>query len=162
MQCHILRRIECELQSHVVQRLGDNHAAFEVHAAPHSIGIRHSGLGLLRGRDVQRRIHRVARKLNIASILNGEGLQRDDGERVFHLTVIQRITPRQSEVICRIILHAQVSATHQVDIVRMVGIQVSHDMSTLGHGHGKIHAESVQWRTVHDGLCGIGKVGELH
>ena len=109
--------IEDELKAHVVKRLGDYHAALEGLALPYSLVVRHGCLHYLRCRDVKPRVHGVAGELNIAAFLDGEGLQRDDGQRVFHLAVVERILSAQLQLVHIIILHAQGAAAHEVDEV---------------------------------------------
>ena len=65
VQLHVLWGIERELQSHIVERLGDHNATVEVDTAPYSISIRDASLGALRSGNVQRGVHGVARKLDI-------------------------------------------------------------------------------------------------
>ena len=58
-------------------------------------------------------------------------------------------------------LHAQRSSAHEVDIVGVVGIEVGHDVCSLGHVDGHVHLESVQHGALDDDLCGVAEVGEL-
>ena len=80
----ILWGFDDEHQAHVLQRLGDDHAAVEQHAAALTIFRTHGGTMALGGRDVQRGIAGLAGELHVAALLQREGLQRDDGQRVFH------------------------------------------------------------------------------
>ena len=114
---HVLGGVEGELHTHVVERLGDLHTAVEIDATSHTAGAGNGGLGALGGGDVERGVHGVASELDIRAVLNGECLQRDDGQRVFHLAVRQRVTTAEDEVVGRGILHAQRAATHEVDVV---------------------------------------------
>ena len=139
VQLHVLGSIEHKLHTHIVEGLGDDDTTVEDDAAPIAVGIVHTGLGALRGLDVQRRIHRLARKLNIRTILDDERLERNDRQRVFHLTVRQGVTTAQLQVVSRRVQHAQRAAAHQVDIVGVVGIEVGHHVGTLGYVYSHVH-----------------------
>ena len=116
---------------------------------------------MLSGRDVQRGIHRIALKLHIAAVLDGEGLQRDDRQRIFHLASIQGIAPREVETLV-IILHAEVTTAHEVDIVRLFNIEVADNVGTMIHGDGQIGIKSCRYGLGDDGLDGIAEIGKLH
>ena len=96
MQLHILRSIQCEHHAHILQGLGDDDTTVEIHTAPCPIASRHGRFGALGGCDIQGRIHRIARELNIRTILDYESLQWNDGQRVFHLTIGKSIATRQA------------------------------------------------------------------
>ena len=120
------------------------------------------GLGTFCSGDVQRRIHHVTGEFHIRAVLNGKGLQRDDGHRILHLTIRQGITACQSQVVLWRVEHAQRTTTHQIDVVRVIGIQVGHDVGTISHVQCHIHLETCQLRTFYDGLCTITEVGKLN
>ena len=162
MQLHIFGSIEGELQSHVLQSLGDDDATVEIDTTPYPIVARYGSFSTFGGSNVQRRIHQVARELNIRTILDGKRLQRNDGQRVFHLTIGEGITTRQTKVVGRTIGHAQRTTTHKVDEVGMVGIEVGHDMGSVRYFKGHIHRESSERRTRNNYLSSITKVLELH
>ena len=87
VELHVLGSIQRECHAHVVKRLGDDNATVEDNAAADTVGTGHASSDALCGLDVQRRIHRFARKLDIRAVLNGKGLERNDGQRILHLTV---------------------------------------------------------------------------
>ena len=161
VQLHVLGGIEGELQSHVVERPGNLDTTVEGHAAPYPAVVRHSSLGALGSGNVECGVHGFASELDIGAVLDGEGLQRNDRQRVLHLAIGQRIATPQSQVVSRAVLHAQGAATHEVDVVGVVGIEIGHDVGTLRHVDAHVHLETVQRRAFDDHLCRIGKVGEL-
>ena len=114
------------------------------------------------GRDVERRIHRRSGEFDVAAVLNGERLQRNDRQRVFHFTVGKRVAAREPQVVGHVIDHAQRAASHQVDVVALVAVQIGHHVGTLRHVDGHIHREAHELGTFHDGLRGVGEVGEAH
>ena len=79
MQREVFGCVECELESHVLQCLCDDDARDELHASSHSVSSCHRGLCLFLGGDVELRVHYVAVELEIATVLYGEGLERNDG-----------------------------------------------------------------------------------
>ena len=87
MQLHVLGSVQRKLQTHIVERLGNLDSAVEVDTSSYTVGVSNIGLDTLCGRDVQRGVHGVACKLHIASVLNGEGLQRDERQSIFHFAV---------------------------------------------------------------------------
>ena len=161
MQLHILWRIERKLKSHIVQCLGDDDTTVEFDSASYSRASRNSRLGALHRRDVQRGIHHVAGKLDIGAILDGKGLQRNDGQRILHLAVRQRVASCQLHVVGRIILHTQRTTTHQVDIVGVVGIEPSLDMRSIGYIQRHVHSQTVDRGALDDNPGGIAEVSEL-
>ena len=117
---------------------------------------------MLGGGDVQRGVHRGTGELDVAAVLNGERLQRNDRQRVFHLAVGQCVATCEAQVVGHVVDHAQRATAHQVDIVALVGIQISHHVSALRHINGHIHREAHEFGTFHNGLRRVGKVGEAH
>ena len=101
----ILRSFDNKLQSHVVESFGDNHATVESNITAHTTLIGHAGLGALCGGDVQLGIHGIACEFHKTAILDGEGLQRDDGQRIFHLTIRECIASCQVDAL-GVVLHA--------------------------------------------------------
>ena len=126
----VLRCIDDELQTHVVEGLGDDDTTVEGNTTIRTALAADSGLGVLGGGDVESGIHRIACELHIAAILDGEGLQRDDWQRVFHLTVGEGVTACEVDAFV-IIFHAQVAAAHQVDVVALLGIKITEDAGSL-------------------------------
>ena len=162
MQLHILGGIDDELQTHIVERLGDDDATDEVDRAPHLTGRADRRLGLLGGGNVQRGVHHLARKLDIRAVLDGKRLQRNDRQLILHLTVGQRIATRQLQIVGRRVDHTQRTATHQIDIVGVVAVEVGFNVGALRHVDGHIHAETRQRRPLDDHLGGVAEVYELH
>ena len=161
VQLHILWGIQRELKSHIVKRLGNHDTTIEVDAPSYSITARNGSLGAFHSSNVQRGVHRITRKLNIRTILDSKRLQRNDGQRVFHLTVRQRITSRQLQIVSRRIAHTQRTTSHQIDVIGVVSIEVGHHMGTLRHLKGHIHCESVECWTLNDNLRSIAEVSKL-
>ena len=162
MQLHVLWRIKGECQSHVRQRLGDDHATLEIYAATYAALIGNRGFHLLCSRDVERGVHDIARKLYVAAVLYGKRLEWNDGHRILHLSVAQGVFAQQPQRLCWVIGHAQRASAHQIHIVRLVGIQVGNDMCSLRDVDGHVHAEASHLRTAHYGLGGVAEVSKLH
>ena len=162
MKLHVFRRIKGKLKTHIVERTGDDNTTSEVHAPPHSITSRHGSLGCFCCRDMKSGIHHVARKLNIRSILDNKSLERNNGQRVFHLAITQGVFTRQLQIVGWIVGHAQRAATHQVNIVGMVGIKIGYHVCAFRYFHRQIHIEACQVWTIHHGLRCIAKVCKLH
>ena len=76
----ILGCLDDELESHVVEGLGDLYTTIEGHTPGGTALIAHSGFRVLCGCDVQLRIHRIASKLYVTAFRYGKGLQRNDGQ----------------------------------------------------------------------------------
>ena len=162
MERHILGSIERELQSHIVERPCYHHSTLEVHSpALLSVGA-HRGPRLLSGCDVQFRVHHISRELYVAAVLYGEGLERNHRQGVFHLTVAERILAREAEFVERVVSHTQVAASHKVDIVGVVGIEITHHVGSLVHSHRENHVETRQRRMLHGLLSGVAEIGEFH
>ena len=157
----VLRCLDDELQAHVVERLGDDHATVEGHAAAGAFLVADGGLGALSGGDVQPWVHRVARKLHIAAVLDGEGFQRDDGQRVFHLTVVEGVAAGEVDAFV-VVFHTQVAAAREVYVVGLLRVEVAHEVGTFRHADGEVYIESGWLRTGEDGLGGVAEVGKLH
>ena len=157
----ILRGLDDELQTHIVERLCNDDTTVEYYASACADIVSDGGFGTLGGGDVQPRVHRVARELHIAAVLDGEGLQRDDGQRVFHLTAGEGIAACEVETLI-VVFHAQVASAGQVGIVSLLGVEVADKMGTLRHGDGEVDIHTCGLGTSDDGLDGVGEVGELH
>ena len=137
----VFRRLDDELQSHVVEGLGDDHATVERHVPAYAAFVGHVGLGALCGRDVQPGIHGVARKLHITAVLDGEGLQRDDRQRVFHLTAGEGVTACQVDAL-GVVSQAQVTATCQVGVIGLFRVEVTDEVCTFRHADGEVDIEA--------------------
>ena len=72
--------IEKEFHTHVLERLRNLHATLEGLALPDSLIVGNGCLDGLGGRNVESGIIRIAREFNVAAVLDGKGLQRDDGQ----------------------------------------------------------------------------------
>ena len=83
------------------------------------------------------------------------------GKCILHLTIRQSIAACQLQVVGRTVEHTQRAATHQVNIVGVVGIHVGHDVCTFRHVQRHIHAEAVDWRARDGSLRGITEVRKL-
>ena len=159
---HVLGRVERELQPHVAQGPGDLHTAVEHHAAVAS-SLRHESLHPLRGGDVQSRVHDVAREFHIASLADGEGLQRYHGQLVFHVAAVDGVSSEELHSVEVRICHPQLSSSLDVHVVRLVRIEHTLDSGSLLHVHHQQHVESVHLRLrglIH--LGGVAEVGECH
>ena len=141
MQRHVFRCIKRKLQSHVRQRLGDVHATVKIHT-PFLTACSHIGLGTFGGHDVEFGVHWVAGKLDVTTVLNGEGLERYDGKRIFHLSVVEGIFSCKAKLSLGIVRHAQTTSANQIDIIGMVGVEITHHMRSLVDVHGHVHIES--------------------
>ena len=111
---------------------------------------------------IESRIHWIARKLNIRAILNGKGLQRNNRQRIFHLTVIERISTCETQVVNIVILHSQLSSTYEVNIVRLINVKSTKNVSTLVDIQSHIHTETTKRRTRNREFCTISKIGKLN
>ena len=80
LHLHILGSINGELQSHVLQSLCDDDTAIESNIAALAVISAYSGSFALGGREVERGVVGLTGKLHIATFLDGEGLQGDDGQ----------------------------------------------------------------------------------
>ena len=113
------------------------------------------------GGDVESGIHRIASEFHIAAVLDGEGLQRDDGQRVFHLTVGEGVTTCEVDAFV-IVSQAQVAATHQVDVVALFSIEVTEDTGSLRHADCQVGLDTSGGGTGDNDLGGIAEVCELY
>ena len=157
----VFRCIDCKLKSHIVQSLSDNNTAVEGHRACCARLVAHICFHSLCSCDVQFRIHRIASKLYVAALLNSEGLKRNYRQRVLHLTARQCIATRKVNTI-RVIFHSKVAATHNINVVRLVGVKVADDVRTLRYIYIKVDIKS-RWRWLgNNSLCRIAKVGKLN
>ena len=154
--------VDGKLQSHVLQRLGYHDTTLECNAAAGSAVIGHGCLVLFCGGDVESRIHRVAREFGIAAVLDGKCLERNYGQRVFHLTRTYSIASVQTQSVAGSILHTQVSSTNEVNIVGVVGIECAQHMRTVVDVDREVHVESVDWRTCHGNGIRVAEVDKLH
>ena len=91
----ILWRIDGKLESHIVQSLSDDNTTIELYSTTCAQLVGYIRFNTFGGSDVQLRIHRIACKLYVATLLHRKGLKRDDRQRVLHLTTRQRIATRQ-------------------------------------------------------------------
>ena len=162
MHLLVVRSIDGKLQPHVLQRLGYHDATLECNAAAGSAVIGHGCLVLFCGGDVESRIHRVAREFGIAAVLDGKCLERNYGQRIFHLTRTYSIASVQTQSVAGSILHTQVASTNEVNIVGVVGIECAQHMRTVVDIDREVHVESVDWRTCHDHGIGVAEVDKLN
>ena len=139
MYLHIVRCVEGELQSHIGEGLRDDDTTIEVDTPICPTGTSYRCSDSFCGGDMESWVHDITNELDIAAILNGERLQWDGLQRVFHLTVIQRVLTCQLPLFRRSITQTERSPTHQIDIVRLGRIQIRHDMGTLGDIEGEVH-----------------------
>ena len=153
--------VDSKLQSHVLKRLGYHHATLECHAATGSTVTRYGCLVLLSSRYVESRIHRVAREFGIASVLDGERLERNYGQRVLHFARTYGVTSVQTQSVACCIEHAQVASAYQVYIVGVVGIECAHHMCAVVDVDSEVHVESVDRRTCHRYGIGVAEVDKL-
>ena len=157
----ILRGLDDELHTHIIERLGDDDTTVEYHTAADTSIVADGGFGSLGGGDVQSWVHRVASELYITAVLDVEGLQRDDGQRVFHLTAGERVTACKVETLI-VILHTQVTTASQIGIVGLLGVEVADEVSAFRHADGEVDIHTCGLGTRDDGLGGVGEVCELH
>ena len=91
MHGYVFGGVDDELQSHVVEGFGDDHATLEHHDTALSAATRHRRFHLFEGCYVQIGIHRVAAEFHITAILDGKRLEWYDRQGIFHLSVVERI-----------------------------------------------------------------------
>ena len=118
------------MQPHVVERLGDDDPTVEGHTSAYTSIVADGCLSTLCGCYVQTGIHGVARKLHVAAVLDCEGLQWNDWQRVFHLATAERVAACQVDAFI-VIFHSQVAASRQVDVVGLLWIKVADEVGTL-------------------------------
>ena len=158
---HVRRCRDGEPQSHLLQRVADNHTAVEIDTTA-LLARSDTRLGALCGSDVEPRIHRVARELYVTAVLYGERLERNDRHRVFHLAVVQRVFSPDAEVVGWCVLQSQGALAHQIDIVRMVWLEIAYYSGGTVNVDGQVHVESHALRLPNHHLRGVGEVGEAH
>ena len=98
---------------------------------------------------MQLRVHGVARELDVAAILYGKGLERDDGERVFHLAAVEGVAAGEGELVGGVVAHAQVAAAYQRDVVGVVGVEHAHDVGRLVDRHAQLHIQAANGGALH-------------
>ena len=157
---HVIGCIDDKFESQLTECLGKFHTAIEIHYPTRSRAFIHGRLHMLGGSDVETGIKRVAGKLDVAAVLYGEGLERDNGQRILHLTVAEGVASGKCEFVYRIIAHHQIAATHQVDIVGMVGIEHTQDTGSLVDGQAQPHVQARDDRPLHHLLGGVAEVGK--
>ena len=158
MNLLVVRGVDDKLQTHIVKRLREFHATLERHATSRSSVRCDRGLGAFRGGDVKARVHRIAEELNVASLIDVERLERDDGQRILHLAAAYRIASVKAQPVGSIVEHAQVAATDDVNVVRLVGVKCTEHVRSFVDADGEVHVESVDGRTLHGGLPGSAEV----
>ena len=121
---HVVRGVDNELEAQIVERLGELDTTVEVYGTT-AAALAYGGLDALGSGDVQLRVHGVARELDVAAVLYGKGLERDDRERVFHLAAVGREASRQAHVALLRKAHGEVAATFKVHIVLPVFTQTA-------------------------------------
>ena len=139
---HVLGSVERELQSHVAERLANLHSAIEQHAAAVSRLRGHKGLDLLRGRKIKRGVHHIAGKLYVTALLYRKCLERNDGQLILHLARIDGITAEKLQIVSRIVYHAQLAATLDINIVRLVCVKGAEYPRPRFDVHHQKHVES--------------------
>ena len=61
-----------------------------------------------------------------------------------------------------IVTHTQITATQQVDVIGLVGIEHANDTGSLINGYAHQHVKAIELRPTHHLNRGIIKVGKLH
>ena len=131
MDCHVLRGVDGELQSHVLQGLRHFHATDEIDDTPVARRGPYGRLRRLGGCERQPRVHRVAGELDVRALRDGEGLQRNDRQFIFHLTRVDGIPSAEDDAVGGVVLHAHRTASHDVDVVRLRGVEIAVYMCPL-------------------------------
>ena len=66
------------------------------------------------------------------------------------------------QIVLRRINHTQCATAHQINIVRMVSIQIGHNMCSICYIKRHIHLETCQLWSFYDGLGTVTEVGKLN
>ena len=160
LDTHVIGGIEGKLQSHVSKGLSHLHTTLEVDTAATGGLCTYEGFHLLSGSEVEAGIHDVAIKLNITSFLDGEGLEGDDGQLIFHLTLIECITTEELELVGGVIDHTQFTASFEIDVVGLSGIEGADDTCSLLDVHEQQHIETLDDGTFGSYADGIAEISE--
>ena len=125
----------------------------------------HRGTQLLRSRQVQPGIHRVADPLHIAPLLNGKLFQGNHRDGIFQRPTRQGVASVQAHVALRRILVREVASSLQADVAALVAIQIDVGLHRRINpdGHQHIHPAHRQGRlTRHPSAQRVGEGGESH
>ena len=144
---HVVGSIERELQSHVVESLCHFHSTVERHTSTASAFRRDESFYALGSSEIESRIHHVARKLHITALSDGECLERNHRQLIFHLSVIDGISSEELHSVEVGICHSQFSTALNIHIVRLVGIKETSHSRSLFNIHHQEHVESTDSRS---------------
>ena len=89
---HIIRSVKGKFQSHIVERLGHLYTTLEVYTAATCRLGSHKCLHLFGSSQIETRIHDITRKFNVASLLDGECLEGDDRQLIFHFSPVEGVS----------------------------------------------------------------------
>ena len=94
--------------------------------------------------------------------MDREGLQRDDGQGIFHLTAADGVAAPHHNLVDGIVLQAQAASANNVYIVGVVGIEVAIHMGAIVDVDVEVHIEARERRTVDDILGRVLQINKLH
>ena len=92
-------------------------------------------------------VHGFTLELDVTTLLYGERLERDDRQRVFHLSLIEHISACEAKIVDHIVTHAQFTPSYQINIIAVVSVEVAFDACALIHVQSQVHVESIQRRS---------------
>ena len=133
---------ERKCQAKRFQAIGQEDAHIETHHARSFTITTHIRTDAFSGLDVHLGVHHVARPIQITSILNMEGLERNNRDFIFQFSADDRITAIEAHFALRCVLECQVATTFHFHIVGAIGSKVYMSLHGLidGDGHGNVHA----------------------
>ena len=92
---------------------------------------------------------------------DGKSLERNDRQLIFHLTIIDGISPEELHTVKVVVCHAQFATALDIHIVRLVGIEETSDVSSLFDIHHQEHVEtSHNWTSLLYHTSSVAEVGE--
>ena len=162
MKRHVFGSVNSKFKSHVRQCTCYYHSAVKFNGATLSSVLWHRCFCTFRCGYVEAWVHRVARKLYIAAVLNSKCFERDYRKRVFHLSVVQGVSSGEHDVIGRIILQTQVASSCQIDIIWLVGIDITYNVCTACNANCHVYIKSGQCRTTDGCLCRVIEICEFY
>ena len=145
MHREVFRRFNDERQAHIIERLRDLHTHIERHGA-RLVVFNHRCPHALLGGAIERWVHHVAREVDITSLDDVERLERDNGQRVFHLAAVGREASRQAHVALLRKAHGEVAATFEVHIVLPVFTQTAAEACSIADGDAQREVESADFQ----------------
>ena len=143
----VIKRINDELKSHVLKCLRQYHATVKGDRLL-SITEINGCFVLLNSRYAQSWVHHIARELDIRAVFYLKGLQRNDRQRIFHLTCRDSISTCHADITTQV-LHSQGTFTKDVKVVGVVGVKPTGYVGILFNGNREVHRHTIHLRTIH-------------